>query len=53
MLELAERAARVVMAHVIVIMGVNHSGMRMLMLFVANDTLGRACLLHRDLFDCT
>jgi hypothetical protein len=45
-LELAERAARVVMAHVIVIVGVNHSRMRMLMLFVANDTLDRVFLRH-------
>jgi hypothetical protein len=48
-LELAKRAARVVMAHVIVIMGVNHSGMRMLMLIVANDTLDRVFLLHLGL----
>jgi hypothetical protein len=48
-LELAERATRVVMAHVIVIMGVNYSGMRVLMLFVAHDSLGRACLRHVDL----
>jgi hypothetical protein len=48
-LELAKRATRVVMAHVVVIMGVNHSGMRMLMLFVANDTLDRVFLLHLDL----
>jgi len=47
MLELAEHAARVVMSHVIVVVGMNDSGMRMLMLLVASDVLARACLLQR------
>ena len=46
-LELAEHAARLVMNHVIVVVGMNDSGMRMRMLLVANDTLAGACLLQR------
>jgi len=45
--ELAEHAARLVMNHVIVVVGMNDSGMRMRMLLVANDTLAGACLLQR------
>jgi hypothetical protein len=43
-LELAERAARVVMRDVVVVVGVDRRGMSVLVLHVADDTLRGACL---------
>jgi len=47
MLEFAERAASVTVGHVVVVMGMNDAGMRMLVLDITGDTLHGLRLRHR------
>jgi hypothetical protein len=46
-LERAERTAGVVVGHVVVVVGVNDAGMRMLVLDIIDDALHRLPLSHR------
>src|SRR6185437_12171423 len=47
-LELAEHAARVLVGHVVVVVGMDHCLVRMLMLGVVHDALHDGTLLHTE-----